>query len=283
MSGLPISNDEDKQVPSRSTASPAVAGVKSSTAKVVQPSQQEPKANVVVDPVKPSAVSAKSAADGIAKTSQTKTANKKNVLIWIGCLAVILVLAFLGWSSVPSNGAQTPRMPVPTTAVEETTPPAKQDVVEAPSQLSTGDFVITRDSGMQVMDTVSKIGTFTPVWPDGTNQTSVGYSNPEEYPDGRTFMTRSQSNGDEIMAFVAKCVSVNGGPKRCQNESAIVGLIIGSPDGEYPVTLWDAELKTLTIPGGPEAWKAYIYELALFISANKGGGIVEILGPAISK
>lgn len=174
------------------------------------------------------------------------------------------------------NTATTPiPTQAPTTIVPLTTAPIAADTNAEVA------LVIERDSIYKVVDTVKKTGTFQPTWPKGTFQSAVGYSNPEEFPDGRTFWTRSQTTSDEVMAFVAKCVAINNGPKYCHSKDngAVVGLIIGHPDGEYPVKLWDAELKTLVIPGGIENWKAYLYELANFISANKGGKTVEILGP----
>jgi len=163
---------------------------------------------------------------------------------------------------------------------------AEQELVEEPQIMVPSDVVglnpITRDSGYEVFTTVSRTGTFEPQWPDGIDQTSVGYSNPEEYPDGRSFMTRSQANEGEIMAFVAKCVQIGEGKKVCQSKDAgaIVGLVIGHDEGEYPVKLWDAEYKTLTFHGGSiDEWRAFIHELGTFISANKDGKPVEILGP----
>jgi len=164
-------------------------------------------------------------------------------------------------------------------AVESEAAPA---VAEVPIVAEVVVRPITRDSGYVEVTRVSRTGTFEPAWPEGTIQTSVGYSNPEEFPDGRTFWTRSPTNPDEVLAFVARCVSVNGGRKVCQGESAgaLVGLILGSSEGEFPVTLWDAELKTLTIPGGLVSWEKYITILGEFISANKGGKPVIVLGPA---
>jgi len=190
--------------------------------------------------------------------------------------------------SVPTQSAPAPtaepqsKAPAPIVeAVAEEPEVEILDVAEADGVL-VGLNPITVDSGYDIFITVKQEGMYTPAWPDGTNQTSVGYSNPEEYPDGRTFATRSQSNPGEIMVFVANCFQVEDLPEICQGSeaSAIIGMVIGDPEGEYFVKLRDAELKTLTIPGGISDWRVFVNELAKFISANKGGAPVEILGPA---
>ncbi|MFZ2664086.1 MAG: hypothetical protein WAX66_01885 [Patescibacteria group bacterium] len=213
------------------------------------------------------------------KKSTTSFVEKKKCPLILRIFLIILVglviwfLMFTFSHKVGSNQQST----LPSLATADTPEESTEVVVEKKSLM-----VIGRDDVYQVIDTAVRSKTFQPAWPEGTDQTSVGYSNPEEFPDGRTFMTRSQSNPNEVMAFVARCISINNGPQYCHSDEsgALVGLIIGHPDGEYPVKLWDAELKTLTIPGGAENWKAYIYELANFISANKGGKLVEILGSA---
>lgn len=246
----------------------------------------------------------KEASDFVAAQT-AKTAKSKYPVGYYIAAAVIIVLAMVtivNWlgGCVPSSGATTPTTPtvvvVAETAEKEAAEEVGKEAEESPVEEVSEEGVeivvpeevmglmpITRDSGYEVFASVSRTGTFEPMWPDGTDQTSVGYSNPEEYPDGRTFMTRSQTNEGEIIAFVAQCVSVNEADRLCQSDEAvaIVGLVIGHVEGEYPVKLWDAEFKTLTFHGGGiDEWRAYIYELATFISANKSGGQVEILGPA---
>jgi hypothetical protein len=218
---------------------------------------------------------------------------KNSWLPWL--VGVIVVIALLVLFAFASGGfvktqigstapaqQQAAQTPVANAAATVPTFKATEQAVAVPGMvLPVNDpMVIGRDDPYKEVLIAEKVGTFQPIWPEGTIQTSVGYSNPEEFPDGRTFMTRSQSNPNEILAFVARCISINNGPKFCHSDKdgAVVGLIIGHPDGEYPVKLWDAELKTLTIPGGLISWKAYINELADFISANKGGKAVEILG-----
>ena len=212
------------------------------------------------------------------------------IVILIG--AVLLTVwasgGFKPAEKAPATGASyaNPTQPAPTVEPEVKAPAADPVVAEveevSASSVLNGLDPITVDSGVEVFTTVSRTESFEPQWPEGTNQTSVGYSNPEEYADGRTFWTRNPVNEDEILAFVAQCVQINGGEKICMSENAgaIVGYIVAGPDGEWPVTLWDAELKTLIIPGGHPAWQAFVNELAEFISSNKGGIPVEILGPA---
>ena len=199
-------------------------------------------------------------------------------------LVAILVTAWLSGAFKPAEKA--PVADGSNASSAQTVADASKSEAKAPektgSEVLDGLKPITGDSGLKVFTTVSRADAIKPVWPEGTNQTSVGYSNPEEYADGRTFMTRNPVTADEILVFVAQCVSVNGGEKLCQSEKAgaIVGYIVAGPNGEWPVTLWDAELKTLIIPGGQVAWQAYVEELAKFISSNKGGSPVEIIGPA---
>lgn len=202
-------------------------------------------------------------------------------------LVAILVTVWLSGGFTPAEKAPAVVAPVVTqpTSVAEPEVQASADepeVASADPVVPYGLNPITRDSGVLVFSSVTRSDSFEPVWPEGTNQTSVGYSNPEEYADGRTFWTRNPVTADEILVFVAQCVAFNGGEKICQSENAgaIVGYIVAGPNGEWPVTLWDAELKTLIIPGGQPAWQAYVNELAEFISSNKGGSSVEILGPA---
>lgn len=140
-----------------------------------------------------------------------------------------------------------------------------------------GYVPISSESGYGVFDLVSAADHFEPMWPEGTNQTSVGYSTPEEFPDGRSFATRVPTTEDEILVFVAQCVEIYGGEKICADEGgALVGAVIGAADQR--IKLWDAELKTLTIPGKEPSWRAFVFELAQLISSNKGGASVEILG-----
>jgi len=263
-----------------------VKSVGKSTSKVAHtPSASKPSKPIGKDVKKPPVTPVKK---GGAKLTSTRTQKPKKptiskkvnwskkvvVLVFIALVAVAIISGSKWLGSSGDNGGEKG-------AVVEVTLPTMEEETEvgSSSQLA---LVIERDDIYQVIDTVSTPSTFQPVWPEGTDQTSVGYSNPEEFPDGRTFMTRSQSNPEEVMAFVARCISINNGPQYCHSDEsgALVGLIVGHPDGEYPVKLWDAELKTLAIPGDYESWKAYVYELANFISANKGGKPVEILGPA---
>jgi hypothetical protein len=230
--------------------------------------------------------------------NQRRTNNRlKNISLVLGIVilaALCLVLASCAGLFTPGASATKPAVSnpgpdvqAPATAIPAVEPTAIVQAEEPPVSTETTlspvvIYPITRDSGYVEVARVSKVGTFEPAWPEGTEETSTGYSNPEEFPEGRSFMTRNPSSADEVLAFVARCVSVNGGRKVCQGESAgaLVGLILGSSEGEFPVTLWDAELKTLTIPGGLVSWEKYITILGEFISANKGGKPVIVLGPA---